>query len=42
MIDEIGNELEVVWMNQQFQVRVDRIVAQITFDELSPGRVCHI
>jgi len=33
MIDEIGNELEVVQMNQQFQVRVDRIVAQITSDE---------
>jgi hypothetical protein len=33
MIDEIGNELQVVWLQQQFQVRVDRIIAQITSDE---------
>jgi hypothetical protein len=34
MIDEIGNELQVVHLQQQFQVRVDRIIAQITSDEL--------
>jgi hypothetical protein len=33
MIDEIGNELQVVRLQQQFQVRVDRIIAQITSDE---------
>jgi hypothetical protein len=33
MIDEIGNELQVMRMQQQFQVRVDTIVAQITSDK---------
>jgi hypothetical protein len=32
MIDEIGNELQVVWLQQQLQVRVDRIIVQITSD----------
>jgi hypothetical protein len=33
MIDNIGRELQVVKIQQNFQVRVDRIIAQITSDE---------
>jgi hypothetical protein len=33
MVDDIGNELQVVKLKHLFKVRVDRIIAQITSDE---------
>jgi hypothetical protein len=33
MVDNIGNELQVVRMQHLFRVRLDRIIAQITSDE---------
>jgi len=33
MVKEIGDELQVIRYQHKFQIRVDRIIAQITSDE---------